>query len=124
MTYYHGDGSLLCAGPNGKPLPTIRLENYRDGMEDYAYGKILEEIIRRYEAKGNDLTPEQIKWLKRAKDTVQVPGTLVKSLLEYSQDPDMLYNYRKRLADLIDSSGMADVDPWGKDFGVRGFGQR
>jgi hypothetical protein len=27
----NGDGSILCAGPNG-PLATIRLENIRDGM--------------------------------------------------------------------------------------------
>ena len=25
-TTYHGDGSLLCSGPGGKPVPTIRLE--------------------------------------------------------------------------------------------------
>ena len=31
-TTYHGDGSLLCSGPGGKPVPTIRLENYRDGL--------------------------------------------------------------------------------------------
>ncbi|MBC8443329.1 DUF4091 domain-containing protein, partial [PVC group bacterium] len=35
-TTYHGDGSLFCSGPGGKPVPTIRLENYRDGMEDFA----------------------------------------------------------------------------------------
>ena len=45
-TTYHGDGSLTCAGPDGTPLPTIRLENFRDGLEDYAYAKILEEKLR------------------------------------------------------------------------------
>ena len=36
-TTYHGDGSWTCVGPDGTPLPTIRLENFRDGLEDYAY---------------------------------------------------------------------------------------
>ncbi len=54
-TTYHGDGSLLCSGPGGKPVPTIRLENFRDGLEDYAYTCILEDIVRRTEAKGTDL---------------------------------------------------------------------
>ena len=38
-TTYHGDGSWTCVGPDGTPLPTIRLENFRDGLEDYAYVK-------------------------------------------------------------------------------------
>ena len=44
-TTYHGDGSWTCAGPDGTPLPTIRLENFRDGLEDYAYAKLLEKKL-------------------------------------------------------------------------------
>lgn len=46
---YNGDGSWVCAGPDGTPLPTIRLENFRDGLEDYAYAKLLEEKFREME---------------------------------------------------------------------------
>ncbi len=120
-TTYHGDGSLLCAGPGGKPVPTIRPENYRAGMEDYAYACILEEIVRRYEAKGNALSAQQRQWLAQAREALVVPDSLVKTMASYSRDPQRLYAYRERLAALIDRSGMPDVDPWGKDFGVRGF---
>jgi hypothetical protein len=43
---------------------------------------------------------------------------------EYSRDPAQVYAYRNRLGTLIDRAGMPDVDPWGPDFGVRGFGQQ
>jgi hypothetical protein len=123
-TTYHGDGSLLCSGPGGKPVPTIRLENYRDGQEDFAYACILEEIAGRYEAKGETLSAEQKDWLEEARAALPVPDSLVKTMSEYSHDPQMLYAYRNRLAELIDRSGTPDADPWGRDFNVRGFGSR
>jgi hypothetical protein len=40
---------------------------------------------------------------------------------EFSRSPEDLYAYRERMADLIDRSGLTDVQPWGNDFDVRGF---
>ena len=37
-------------GPDGTPLPTIRLENFRDGLEDYAYARLLEQAIKQVES--------------------------------------------------------------------------
>jgi hypothetical protein len=120
-TTYHGDGSWTCVGPDGTPLPTIRLENFRDGLEDYAYATILEAIIRQREASAQALTPADKEWLTNAKAALPVPGTLVKSMTEYSTEPAQLYAWRNRIGDLIDSSGAADVNPWGPNFGVRGL---
>ncbi len=120
-TTYHGDGSLFCCGPGGKPVPTIRLENYRDGMEDFAYACILEEIIRQYEARKDALAGHRKQWLAEAKAALPVPESLVKTMAEFSRDPKQLYAYRNRLADLIDRSGMPDANPWGEHFGVRGL---
>ena len=122
-TTYHGDGSLFCSGPGGKPVPTIRLENYRDGMEDFAYACILEECIRRCQAKGERLTAREREWLAEAREALPVPETLVKTVAEYSHDPKPLYAWRNRVGELIDRSGVPDPDPWGKEFGVRGFGR-
>ena len=116
----HGDGSLFCAGPGGKPVPTIRLENFRDGLEDYAYVCILKEIIEKYEFKQESLLENEKKWLAEAK-ALGVPEGLVKTLKEYSRDPKVLYAWRNRMSDLIDESGMVDVNPWGSRFNVRGF---
>lgn len=38
-----GDGNILACGPGGQPLATMRLENFRDGLEDYAYAQIYRE---------------------------------------------------------------------------------
>ncbi len=117
---FHGDGSLICAGPDGGPLPTIRLENYRDGLEDYAYVCLLEEIVRRRQADGASLSGEHRQWLIEAEAALPVPAELVRTLSDYSREPARLYAWRDRLADLIERSGVTDADPWGPAFGVRG----
>ena len=120
-TVYHGDGSIFCCGPGGKPVPTIRLENYRDGQEDYAYACILEEILRIKEAPSNDLKRRERRWLQEAREALLVPDSLVEGMGVYTRDPQEVYDYRDRLAELIERSGVRDADPWGDDFGVRGF---
>jgi len=120
-TTYHGDGSWTCVGPNGTPLPTVRLENFRDGLEDYAYTCILNEIIRRREARNASLSAKERQWLEEAKAAVIVPETLVKSMTDYSREPAQLYAWRNRIGDLIERSGESNVNPWGKDFDVHGF---
>ncbi len=60
-------------------------------------------------------------WLKQAEEALIVPDSLVESMAMYSHDPAALYEYRERMAELIDRSGVPDADPWGEDFGVRGF---
>jgi hypothetical protein len=119
-TTYDGDGSLLCSGPGGKPVPTIRLENYRDGLEDFAYVAILEEITRRYHARPS-LSDAQRRWLADAEAAAPVPPAVVTDMTHFTSDPAALYAWRNKLGELIGASGMSDVDPWGKDFGVRGF---
>lgn len=41
---YNGDGSWTYPGPDGKLLGSIRLENFRDGLEDYACAMLLESL--------------------------------------------------------------------------------
>ena len=79
---YHGCGSWIYCGPGGVPVPTIRLENYRDGLEDLAYVRLLKE------KRGIDLP---------------VPEDVMKSMTEFSLDPAPLMRWRDRLADLIEN---------------------
>ncbi|MBR6586350.1 MAG: DUF4091 domain-containing protein [Kiritimatiellae bacterium] len=92
---YHGDGSWVCVGPNGTPVPTIRLENFRDGLEDYAYAKILEEKLKRYSGKRSGT------WHKKAKELISVPRKVVDSLKNYTDNPDVIYWWRDAMADMI-----------------------
>ncbi|MDD4102794.1 MAG: DUF6067 family protein [Kiritimatiellae bacterium] len=93
---YHGDGAWTCVGPNGKPLPTQRLENFRDGIEDYAYVLELENRLKRCESSATS------GWASEARAALRVPETLVSSLKAYTHDPDAVLAWRNRLADLIE----------------------
>ncbi|MBR6057541.1 MAG: DUF4091 domain-containing protein [Victivallales bacterium] len=120
-TVYHGDGSLFHCDSNGAPLPSIRLENYRDGQEDYAYFCILEDAVKQVKAKAS-LTAAEKNWLKDAEAALIVPETLVKGMDVYSRDPQELRKWRDHLADLIEACGFsASINPWKGVFGVRGW---
>lgn len=92
-TTYNGDGSWLCCGPGGIPLPTIRLENFRDGLEDLAYARILEKKL-----KASPGPP----WSAEARKLLAVPESLMESMSNYNDDPHALYEWRNRMADLIE----------------------
>jgi len=113
---FHGDGSWLCMREGGLPVPTLRLENYRDGLEDYAYVRILEEAVRIKERKGESLSQTERQWLVEARAALAVPGNLVASLTEFSRDPERLYAWRERLAALIETSQERGIDPWAGGF--------
>jgi len=99
----HGDGSWACVGPGGTPLPTIRLENFRDGLEDYAYYLILEAAVAKVEALP-EIRSRQADWLIKAKRWLLVPEDVVKSLMEFTGDPNVVYRYRKNLATAIEAA--------------------
>ncbi len=99
-TTCHGDGSWTCVGPDGTPLPTIRLENFRDGLEDYAYVRLLESAIARVEA-SPDLRAAHADWLGQAKACLEVPAEVLRSKTEFTHDPAALYHWRDTLAAAI-----------------------
>ncbi len=98
-TYADGDGSLCCAGPTG-PIPTIRLENIRDGLEDYEYLKLLENLVKTMSAI-SPLTAEQIAWTNSAQQLLAVPSSLVGSVTSYTANTAALESYREQLAAAI-----------------------
>lgn len=97
FSIYHGDGQwTCCGGKDMMPMPTLRLENFRDGLEDYAYAKLLER--RRAERRDrSDL------WAKSADEALAVPKSLVESLKKFSIDPSEVYAWRNRMADLLEA---------------------
>ena len=99
-TSFHGDGSWTCAGPDGTPLPTIRLENFRDGLEDYAYARILDRLLKA--AKKNTAVRQQhAAWISRAEALLAVPDEVLKNNTVYTRDPAVLRRYRTDLAHTI-----------------------
>ena len=109
-TTYHGDGSWTCPGPNGTPLATIRLENFRDGLEDYAYAKLLEDAVRQVKANAA-LRESREQWLTAAEALLAVPDSVAKSLTEYTRDPEDVYRWRRGMAEAIKNAGVTPTLP-------------
>lgn len=103
---FNGEGCITGVGPDGIPLPTVRLENFRDGLEDYAYVKILKDKIAEWEgrASARPHDKESSDWMRRAKALIAVPPSVVKALDCFNDDPFALYAWRNAMADLIESS--------------------
>lgn len=103
--YANGDGSLICPGPNG-PLSTVRLENTRDGFEDYEYLCLLKELsikVRRLPE-----TPQRKAWLERAGRLLAVPDDVVRTTTNYTHDPARLATFRAAVAETIVEGTMAE----------------
>jgi len=101
---WHGDGQWTCVGPDGKPLPTIRLENFRDGLEDYAYAKLLEQKLREVESSKLKVESDGGVWVSRAKELLAVPREVMDTLKNFTDDPAVLYRWRDAMADLIEDA--------------------
>ena len=88
----HGDASWVAVGPGGKPLSTQRLENFRDGLEDLWYAKMLREKLEK---------SPNAPWAARARELLEVPQSVVDTLANYTDNPDSLYEWRNAMADLL-----------------------
>lgn len=96
-SYYFtsGDGNLTACGPGGKPLSTVRLENFRDGLEDYHYAKILEKRLA---------DKPDAPWAGKARMLLAVPDEVVTSLVAFTVEPDVYQRWRDALAKTIEES--------------------
>ncbi len=77
----NGDGCWVYAGPDGIPLSTVRLENFRDGLDDLWYVKLYE---RKFGKKPD------------------IPESLVRDLRDFSRDPAQLAAWREAIADALE----------------------
>ena len=94
---YDGDGTWIYCGEDGVPVPTIRLENFRDGLEDYAYLKLLRE---KYAAR----TDKSDAWAKAAEAALAIPADVMVDMKTYTDDPVRVLAWRDRMADLIEAA--------------------
>ena len=85
------------------PIPTIRLENFRDGLEDLWYVKLLEQKLK--EVESGTLKVKSEGWVLRAKSALAVPNTVARNGKDFSVDPEVIYQWRNEMADLIEGAG-------------------
>jgi len=96
---HHGDGQLIYPGRDGKPLSSIRLENLRDGIEDYEYFWLLRENLTELERSGG---AGHEKLMAEARRALAVDENIVRDLNHFADDPQALRRARARIARLIE----------------------
>jgi hypothetical protein len=99
---HNGDGQLIYPGPNRQPLSSIRLENFRDGVEDYEYFWLLKDSVARL--KKADAARHQAL-IAEAEQVLAVDDAVVKDLTHFTHDPQVLRQARARIAHLIERAG-------------------
>ncbi|MCD6219127.1 DUF4091 domain-containing protein, partial [Candidatus Calescamantes bacterium] len=103
-----GDGILIYPGWDTvafcySPLPyrereifsSIRLEAIRDGIEDYEYLVKLKKLKESTSKKLSRKRKEQIEKI------LAIPSDIVSSLRDYTKNPEVLYKWREKIADMI-----------------------
>ena len=90
----NGDGHLLYPGKEAV-LPSVRLANIRDGIEDYEAFVVLEELTERLDKR------EHAELIAANEAILSVPDEVAKSLTEYTKEPLELLEWRRRLDEQV-----------------------
>lgn len=108
LPWGNGDGRFVYPPPSlytgdatqpvtDSPVPSVRLEMLRDGLEDYEYFVILKKLL---EEKGTKLDAAH---RKNATALLTVPESVSRSLTEFSTDPAAMQTHREKLARAIEA---------------------
>lgn len=94
----NGMGNLIYPGRAGEIYSSLRLENLRDGIEDYEYLALLERKIEATERQGG----ANAEMLREAKALLNVPADVAKAVNDYNSNPEPLMRYRAAVAHMIE----------------------
>ena len=93
----NSDGILIYPGPDATPLASTRLENLRDGIEDFEALAILQELAAKFTPK-ND---EEKALLAEAQELIKIPAELSESWTKFTKSPQVIENTRVKIDKLI-----------------------
>jgi hypothetical protein len=94
-----GQGNLCYPGTEGRLWPSLRLENVRDGIEDFEYLTLLDR--RAAEIRGGK-RPGKNQDLSAVEAVLALPDDVVASTSRWTRDPIVLAAFRERLATLLE----------------------
>jgi len=97
----NGMGNLVYPGRDGVLCASLRLENLRDGLEDYEYLVALRDAAARLEATD---TPAARQLLPRARALCTPPAHVATAVDKWSQNPKDLLEYRDQVARMIEEA--------------------
>jgi hypothetical protein len=107
VRYPNGDGYLAYPGSpvgHGGPVSSVRLEQAREGVEDYEYLYLLRDRLRKAQAAGRD-TAEAEKVLADAAAMVPIPNPGGRYATRILPDPDAVLRLKERLGRAIEHLG-------------------
>ncbi|MFD2082722.1 protein of unknown function [Actinopolymorpha cephalotaxi] len=87
-----GDGSLFYPGPHG-PMASIRIENFRDGMEDYNLLWTLRQELTEH--------PDAPDGLRQRAEELLTARDVVTSARKFTEDPEKYRDWRLQVAGVI-----------------------
>ncbi len=90
---YNGDGYLVYPGPQGTVWSSIRLENLRDGIEDYEMLARLRDAATQAKAKGEDVAA--------AERLLAINDDVCREDLAYTAEPQTLLTARRQIAECL-----------------------
>jgi hypothetical protein len=94
---------MMYPGPNGQPWSSVRMENFRDGMEDYEYLTLLKNRLAVLDKKvKSSVKSEQLK--DRIRKLLEIDQSVIVNTIDFTQNPETLSVYRSKLADAIEQS--------------------
>ncbi|MFZ2171685.1 MAG: glycoside hydrolase domain-containing protein [Methylococcaceae bacterium] len=92
-----GDGYLIYPSPEGEPWSSIRLENIRDGVEDYEYFSILKDYVLKLKNSGKHGDVEQ-----SAENLLEIEPEIINGPTDYTHDYTKIIERREKIGDMIE----------------------
>ena len=93
---HNGCGYLIYPGPSGTPLSSTRFENVRDGIEDYEYLYLLDELA----GEAGENMSESLR--ERVNAELDVSPDVLTDHKHFTEDPASILAARARIAGLIE----------------------
>jgi len=97
----NGCGTLIYPGPppSYDPIPSMRLANLRDGMEDYEYFCLLRKKLERLDP------PKHSRLLAESRRALTIGPDIIEDVYHWTKDATILNRRREELARLIIQAG-------------------
>lgn len=77
------------------PIPSLRMEILREGLDDYDYMKMLENCMKKAH-------PDQMRLVRKARKVLNFGPEVFVSDTEYTKDSEVLMHYREQMGNLIE----------------------
>jgi hypothetical protein len=104
VRYPNGDGYLAYPPRQGRPVSSIRLEQAREGLEDYEYLHLLKTLVERRKAEGKDVRAAA-EALDLASGLVSSPCEIGRYSTRILPDPGRVLAVREAVARAIEALG-------------------